>query len=83
MRATPPLKKSWEPVSDTTAPAPPRIREAYAEFRLNLIQRIFNEKLTPTEVATILGEAADKHPEITYEECRRLRIMENEWKAPG
>lgn len=83
MRAT--LKKSWEPVSmiadpGPAMPAPPKIREAYAEFRLNLIHRILREKLTPTQVATILGEAADQHPEITYDECRRMRERGDSWK---
>lgn len=60
--------------------APVSADQEYGRFRGQLLARVFDEKLTPTQVAGILGEAAERFPQITYDECRRLREMGDVWR---
>lgn len=55
-------------------------RPEYARFRIELLARIGAESLLPIQVARILESAADRFPEITYEECRRYREMNDVWQ---
>lgn len=61
-------------------PTEQRSDHAYGLFRLQVIQDIFSKGLKPIDVAQILESAADKFPQITYEECRRYREMNDIWQ---
>jgi hypothetical protein len=55
----------------------------YAKFRIGLVGRILDEGLTPFQVATILGDAAQEFPQITYDECKLLRERGETWRLPN
>jgi len=52
----------------------------YGRFRLALVVRILEERLTPAAVVALLERAADAYPQIDYEECVRLRSMGEVWR---
>jgi len=55
--------------------------EEYAAFRIELINKVMSEGLTPVQVADLLEDAADKFKEITYQECRAFRSMGDKWSG--
>jgi len=65
------------------APAEPRRYpndHAYGIYRSKLIMRIFDERLTPMQVAQDLEAHSTEFPQIEYAECVRLRRDNDVWQ---